>query len=50
MLDKNSTCEPWTDFTSNSSKHLALTMERYSPRKKTMIIAIGYCNRIKWLL
>ncbi|MCO6548543.1 MAG: hypothetical protein J6583_12340 [Gilliamella sp.] len=40
MLDKNSTCEPWTDFAPNSSEHLALTMERYSLSKEPMIIAI----------
>lgn len=40
MLDKNSTCEPWSAFKPDSSKLLAHTMERYSTSKKPMIFAI----------
>lgn len=40
LLDKNSTCEPWSIFTSKTSEHLAYNMQRYSPSKKPMIIAI----------
>ena len=40
LLDKNSTCEPWSVFKPESSEHLAHSMERYSPSKKPMIFAI----------
>lgn len=40
LLDKNSTCEPWSVFKPESSEHLAYSMEHYSPSKKPMIFAI----------
>jgi hypothetical protein len=40
LLDKNSTCEPWSDFSADSSAHLARSMAHYSTTKKPMIIAI----------
>lgn len=40
LLDKNSTCEPWSVFKPESSEYLAYSMERYSSSKKPMIFAI----------